>query len=173
MANNFYKSIDEAFDRFEVGNKGMVYQNFANSVWIPIHVTIECFHSCGQHLCKCFGTKEIICIRKEFISHRTGLGHQHGRRFIVLGHQYGRRDVMWKHSIVLFKYNVIIYYNLLICFSQIYVKKNILKIPPHVLLPEDKVKKMTISHQVNYHLKAQCDFVIYTTAWEITAIWLA
>ena len=141
MANNFYKSIDEAFDRFEVGNKGMVYQNVANSVWIPVHVTIECFHSRGQHLCKCFGTKEIICIRKEFISHRTGLGHQHGRRFIVLGHQYGRRDVMWKHSIVLFKYNVIIYYNLLICFSQIYVKKNILKIPPHVLLPEDKVKK--------------------------------
>ena len=27
------------------------------------------------------------------------LGHQHGRRFIILGHQYGRRDVMWKHSI--------------------------------------------------------------------------
>ena len=23
----------------------------------------------------------------------TGLGHQHGRRFIVLGHQYGRRAV--------------------------------------------------------------------------------
>ena len=82
MANNFYKSIDEAFDRFEVGNKGMVYENVANSVWIPVHVTK-----------------------------------------------------------VLFKYNIIIYYNLLICFSQIYVKKNILKIPPHVLLPEDKVKK--------------------------------
>ena len=57
------------------------------------------FHSRGQHLCKFIGTKESVCIRKEFISHRTGLGHQHGRRFIVLGHQYGRRDVMWKHSI--------------------------------------------------------------------------
>ena len=56
--------------------------------------SIECFHSRGLHLCKCFGTKEIICIRKEFISNGTGLGHQHGRRFIVLGHQYGRRDVM-------------------------------------------------------------------------------
>ena len=43
--------------------------------------------------------EESVCIRKEFNSHRTGLGHQHGRRFIVLGHQYGRRDVMWKHSI--------------------------------------------------------------------------
>ena len=27
-------------------------------------------------------------------SHRIGLGHQHGRRFIILGNQYGRRDVM-------------------------------------------------------------------------------
>ena len=46
-----------------------------------------------------FGTKGSVCIRKEFNSHRIGLGHQHGRRFIVLRHQYGRRDVMWKHSI--------------------------------------------------------------------------
>ena len=63
-----------------------------------IHL-IECFHSHGQHLCKFIGTKESVCIRKECNSHRTGLGHQHGRCFIVLGHQYGRRDVMWKHSI--------------------------------------------------------------------------
>ena len=55
---------------------------------------IECFHSRGQHLCKYVRTKENVCIRKEFNSQRTGLGHQHGRRFIVLGHQYGRRDVM-------------------------------------------------------------------------------
>ena len=45
------------------------------------------------------GTKESVCIRKEFNSQRIGLGHQHGHRFIVLGHQYGRRDVTWKHSI--------------------------------------------------------------------------
>ena len=61
---------------------------------------MECFHSRGQHLCKFIGTKENVCIREEFNSHRTGLGHQHGRRFIVLGHQHGCRDVMWKHSIV-------------------------------------------------------------------------
>ena len=42
---------------------------------------------------------ESVCITKELNSHRTGLVHQHGHRFIVLGHQYGRRDVMWKHSI--------------------------------------------------------------------------
>ena len=50
---------------------------------------MECFHSRGQHLCKFIGTKESVCIRKEFNSHRTGLEHQHGRR-----------DVMWKNSIV-------------------------------------------------------------------------
>ena len=67
---------------------------------LTIHATgvtsaaIECFHSRGQHLCKFIGTKENVYIRKEFNSHRTGLGHQHGRRFIVWGHQYGRRDVM-------------------------------------------------------------------------------
>ena len=71
------------------------------------NVTIECFHSRGQHLCKFFGAKESVCIRKEFNSHRTGLGHQHGRRFIVLGHQYGRRDVMWKHSIEPYIYVII------------------------------------------------------------------
>ena len=62
-------------------------------------LSIECFHPRGQHLCKFIRTKESVCIRKEFNSHRIGLGHQHGRRFIVLEHQYGRRDVMWKHSI--------------------------------------------------------------------------
>ena len=44
---------------------------------------IECFHSRGQHLCKSIGTKESVCIRKEFNSHGAGLGHQHGRSVIV------------------------------------------------------------------------------------------
>ena len=38
--------------------------------------------------------KKSVYIRKEFDPHRTGLGHQHGRRFIVLGYKYGHRDVM-------------------------------------------------------------------------------
>ena len=61
--------------------------------------SIECFHSHGQHLSKFIGTKESVCIRKEFNSQRFSLGHQHGHCFIVLGHQHGHRDVMWKHSI--------------------------------------------------------------------------
>ena len=61
-----------------------------------------CFHSRGQHLCKFIATKESICIRKEFNSHSIGLGHQHGRPFIVLGHQYGHRNATWKHSIAFF-----------------------------------------------------------------------
>ena len=32
--------------------------------------SIECFHSRGQHLCKFIGTKQSVCIRKEFNSHR-------------------------------------------------------------------------------------------------------
>ena len=57
-------------------------------------VVFAVYSSRGQHLCKFFGTKESVCIRNEFNSHSTGLGHQFGCRFIALGHQYGRRDVM-------------------------------------------------------------------------------
>ena len=60
------------------------------------------FHSRGQHLCKFIGTKESVCIRKEFNSHRTGLGHQYGHCFIVLGHQYGRRFIVLGHQYGLF-----------------------------------------------------------------------
>ena len=59
-----------------------------------LKLPILCFHSRSQHLCKFIGTKESVYLRKEFNSHRTGLGHKHGRRFIVLGHKYGRYDVM-------------------------------------------------------------------------------
>ena len=86
LLNNFY--VYSSFD------EGCVWNEISRA-----HKLIECFHSRGQHICKSIGTKGSVCIRKEFNSHRTGLGHQHGRRFIVLGHQYGRRDVMWKHSI--------------------------------------------------------------------------
>ena len=67
---------------------------------LPVDNTIDTLHSqIHQHLCKFVGTKESVCIRKEFNSQRNGLGHQHGRRFIVLGHQYGHPDVMRKHFI--------------------------------------------------------------------------
>ena len=45
------------------------------------------FHSRDQHLCIDIGTKESVCIRKEFNSHRIILGHQHDGCVIVLGHQ--------------------------------------------------------------------------------------
>ena len=57
--------------------------------------SILCFHSRGQHLCKFIRTKEIVYIRKEFNSHRTGLGQQ-----------YGRHVVMWKHTICVFSTHV-------------------------------------------------------------------
>ena len=40
-----------------------------------MHTTIDCFHSCGQHLCKFLGTKEAL--KKECSSpYKIGLGHQ-------------------------------------------------------------------------------------------------
>ena len=69
----------------------MHYEKINPSEWHkPVNALMECFHSRGQHLCKYIGTKESVCIRKEFNSRRIGLGHQHGRR-----------DVMWKHSILI------------------------------------------------------------------------
>ena len=60
-------------------------------------LSVERLHSRGQNLCKFIETKESVYIRREFNSCRICLGHQHGRRFMVLGH----RNVIWKHSIQL------------------------------------------------------------------------
>ena len=65
--------VDDAPERVARGNKMIKWKSRF------------CFHSRGQHLCKFIKTKESVCIRKDFNSQRTGLGHQHGRRFIVLG----------------------------------------------------------------------------------------
>jgi len=63
---------------------------------LPPHwfLGVECIHLWVQQPCKFSGTKESVYIRKGLNSHRIGLLHQHGRRFIVLEHQYGCHDVM-------------------------------------------------------------------------------
>ena len=66
----------------------------SSRVFLECGLFIECFHSRCQHLCKFIGTKVSVYIKEEFNSHRIGLGHKHGRRFIVLGHKCGRHDVM-------------------------------------------------------------------------------
>ena len=48
----------------------------------------------SHELYKSIEKKERFYIRKEFHFHKTGLGHQHGRRLTVLGHHHGERDVM-------------------------------------------------------------------------------
>ena len=63
--------------------------DFTLSVWNFCLSSYRAFSLRGQHLRKYIGTKGCVCIRKEFNSHRTGLGHQHGRRFIVLEHLHG------------------------------------------------------------------------------------
>ena len=57
------------------------------------------FTHVARHLCKYFGTKEIFYLRKGFNSHRAGLEHQHGRRFIVLEHQHSCHDINCKPAI--------------------------------------------------------------------------
>ena len=98
---SFSRLLTDLFEKDEKKKKTTsVYRLMAASEVKIVHEAlgigspIECFHSRGQRLCKHIETKESVCIRKEFNSHRTGLGHQHARRFFVLGHQYGRRDVM-------------------------------------------------------------------------------
>ena len=49
---------------------------------------IEHFHSRASIYANRYcNKKKIVCIRKEFNSHRAGLEHQHGCRFIASGHQ--------------------------------------------------------------------------------------
>ena len=98
----YHGNFPEAIHLGEMSHTQKVTSMWATAICPLMGKTapILCFHSRGQHLCKFIGTKESVYIRKEFNSHRTGLGHKHGRRFIVLGHKYGRHDVMWKHTIL-------------------------------------------------------------------------
>ena len=80
-------SSRRGFPEDSINQKGTLYR------------VIERFHSRGQQLCKFIRTNESVYIRKEFNSHGIGLGHQHGRRFIVLEHQYGRRDVTCENAL--------------------------------------------------------------------------
>ena len=41
-----------------IGNNGFA------KFWGQNKIVVERFHSRGQHLCKCIGTKESVCIRK-------------------------------------------------------------------------------------------------------------
>ena len=68
LANDVYSQTAKTVFRY-------LKQNFSkrmakkqkNTNWV-----IECFHSRGQHLCKFIGTKQSVCIRKEFNSHGIG-----------------------------------------------------------------------------------------------------
>ena len=65
------------------------------SLWVKIICrTYRVFSLTWPASMQIYGTKESVCIRKEFNSHRIGLGHQYGHRFIVVGHQYGHHDIM-------------------------------------------------------------------------------
>ena len=92
----YHGNFPEAIHLGEISHTQKVTSMWATAICPLMGKTapILCFHSRAQHLCKFIGITESVYIRKEFNSHRAGLGHKHGRRFIVLGHKYGRHDVM-------------------------------------------------------------------------------
>ena len=77
-----------------------IIDTVANSILIKIHgkkvrvLMYGAYSLTWPASMQIYGNKRNFYIRKEFNSHRIGLEHQHGRRFIVLENQYGRRDVM-------------------------------------------------------------------------------
>ena len=143
-------------------------------------VLMERFHSNGQHLCKFIGTKEGICIRKEFDSQRTGLGHQHGDHFIVLGHQYSHRDVMWKHSIKVESWKdaiiVITFVSCQDCMTKKWSGSIYNQIQFLASLPRRVGGGSTACFVSPNHGRIDKVSLYYscnTTTWEISAIWLA
>ena len=89
ISHIFFSSISVIFSRM-IQHVCGVCRNVYQIIWC--YLGIECFHSNGQHSYKFFGTKESVCIRKEFNTHNIGLVHKRGRRFINF------LDVMWKRS---------------------------------------------------------------------------
>jgi len=63
-------------------NNSMLFANNDRCLRICVD-HIERMHSRVQRSCKVIGTKESVYRRKELNSHRIGLVHQHGRRFMV------------------------------------------------------------------------------------------
>ena len=57
-------------------------------------IPIKCFHPRGQYLCKFIGTKESVCIRKEFKSRRIGTPTWPPFHCFHCFHQYGCRNVI-------------------------------------------------------------------------------
>ena len=66
--------------RREIGNvrltlqgqspQNLKYADCNTCILKTLYTCIECFHSCGQHLCEFIRTKESVCIRKEYTSRR-------------------------------------------------------------------------------------------------------
>ena len=77
----------------EHGNCSVVHSRvllwtICSAIW---ELPIEPFYSRGQWLCTFVETKASFYLKKGRNPHRIGLGHQHGRRLVVL---FGGGDVM-------------------------------------------------------------------------------
>ena len=77
-------------DRLSLYHSWQILWPFRIRRW---RLSIECFHSRGQHLCKFIGTKKRLH-KKRVQLPKDWIGTPTWPLFIVLGHQYGRCDVM-------------------------------------------------------------------------------
>ena len=86
---------------FSTNLENVLRSSFMNNFEYNIPKTFNSLSSVFAHMassCDKFATKRSVYnIRKEYNSHRTSLGHNMARAFVlVLGHQHGNCDVMWK-----------------------------------------------------------------------------
>ena len=84
---------------FSTNLENVLRSSFMNNFEYNIPKTFNSLSSVSAHMassCDKFATKRSVYnIRKEYNSHRTSLGHNMARAFVlVLGHQHGNRDVM-------------------------------------------------------------------------------
>ena len=84
---------------FSTNLENVLQSSFMNNFEYNIPKTFNSLSSVFAHMassCDKFATKRSVYnIRKEYNSHRTGLGHNMAWAFVlVLGHQHGNRDVM-------------------------------------------------------------------------------
>ena len=109
-------SFDPIF--FFTDLENVLRSSFMNNFEYNISKTFNSLSSVFAHMasrCGKFATKwSVYNIRKEYNSHRTGLGHNMAQAFVlVLGHQHGNRDVMWKR--VLYRVEMV-ESDLMLCF---------------------------------------------------------
>ena len=108
----FFLIRNHSFDPilfFSTNLENVLRSSFMSNFEYNISKTFNSLSRVFAHMassCDKFATKwSVYNKRKEYNSHRTGLGHKMARAFVlVLGHQHGNREVMWKGLFIEWKW---------------------------------------------------------------------